>query len=237
MKFAVGSVVRAKNREWIVQPESTDNVLFLRPCVGTDIEPTIILPDLESVTPATFGLPNPEYFGDLNSAGYLLDAARFGIRSSTGPCMPLPANVNRCGVITTDQVTENTVLFLVRSRYQMETNNDEQLAGDVFVTGFSGDLDFPAWLSTEDSERLLEAKASGNVSNDRARGIFKQILEHVDTYLPELTQQAEMRANSCLESLRRVRSAMMGVQATKGIKVQGTPDILGIFILSPFRTS
>jgi hypothetical protein len=237
MKFEVGSLVRAKSREWIVLPGSIDNVLFLRPCIGTDNERTIILPDLESVTPATFGLPNPEYFGDLNSAGYLLDAARFGIRSSTGPYMPLPANANRCGVIATDQVTEITVLFLVRSRYQIETYNDEQLAGDVFVAGFSGNLDFPAWLSTEDSEKLLQAKASENYSYDRARGKLKQILEHVDTYLPELTQQAEMRANSCLVSIRRVRADMTGVQATKGTKIQGTPDILGIFVLYPVRTS
>ena len=237
MKLAVGSLVMARNRKWTVQPESTDNVLFLRTCLGTDIEPTIILPDLEQVTPTTIGLPDYEDFGDLNSARILLHYALIGIRSSVGPFMLLDGNARRCGVIATDQVTENTVLFLVRSRCQIETNNDQQFADDVFVTGFSGKLDFPAWLSTEDSEKLLEAKVSGNVGSDIAKVFLKQVVSMVDRYLPELSKQATIRAASALKSIRRVRGDMTGVQATKGVKIQGTPDILGIYVLRPVPTS
>ena len=85
MKHAVGSLVQARNREWVVQPDSTDDVLYLRPLGGTNIESTIILTSLEPITPATFGLPNPEHLGDLQSARYLRDAVRIGFRSSTGP--------------------------------------------------------------------------------------------------------------------------------------------------------
>ena len=59
----------------------------------------------------------------------------------------------------------------------------------------------------------------------------------VDRYLPELSKQATIRAASALESHRRVRAAMTGAQAAKGIKVQGEPDILGLYVFIPGQTS
>ncbi len=38
MSFAVGSLVRARDREWVVLPESTDDLLVVRPLGGSEDE-------------------------------------------------------------------------------------------------------------------------------------------------------------------------------------------------------
>ena len=40
MSYSVGSLVRARSREWVVLPESKDDFLILRPLGGTDDEIT-----------------------------------------------------------------------------------------------------------------------------------------------------------------------------------------------------
>jgi superfamily II DNA or RNA helicase len=85
MKFAAGSLVRARGREWIVLPESDDELLMVRPLGGSDEEVTGILPELEPIGEATFGLPDPAELGDYRSARMLRDALRLGFRSSAGP--------------------------------------------------------------------------------------------------------------------------------------------------------
>ncbi|HOX44530.1 MAG TPA: helicase-related protein [Myxococcota bacterium] len=85
MKFAVGSIVRARGREWVVQPESQDDIFLLRPLGGTEGEIAGVLPALESVEPAAFDLPDPSKLGDHLSCRLLRDAVRLGFRSSAGP--------------------------------------------------------------------------------------------------------------------------------------------------------
>lgn len=84
-EFAVGSLVAARGREWVVLPESEADVLVLRPLGGTDDETTGLDVQLEEVRPATFGLPDPEDAGDFRSARMLYDAVRLGFRASAGP--------------------------------------------------------------------------------------------------------------------------------------------------------
>jgi superfamily II DNA or RNA helicase len=85
MSFAVGSLVKARGREWVVLPESDERLLLVRPLGGTEVEATGILLSLERVAPATFALPNPNYPGDYRSSRLLRDAVRLGFRSSAGP--------------------------------------------------------------------------------------------------------------------------------------------------------
>src|SRR5512136_2950028 len=85
MTFAVGSLVKARGREWVVLPESDDNLLVLRPLGGTEDEVTGIYRPLEKVEPASFDLPNPAQPGDYRSCRLLRDAVRLGFRSSAGP--------------------------------------------------------------------------------------------------------------------------------------------------------
>lgn len=85
VSFAVGSLVRTRGREWVVLPESEEELLVLRPLGGTDDEIAGILPMLEQVEHATFSLPDPGQVGDHRSARLLRDALRLGFRSSAGP--------------------------------------------------------------------------------------------------------------------------------------------------------
>ena len=85
MSFAIGSLVKARGREWVVLPESEDNLLVLRPLGGTEDEVTGIYLPLEQVESARFDLPDPTQLGDDRSCRLLRDAVRLGFRASAGP--------------------------------------------------------------------------------------------------------------------------------------------------------
>lgn len=85
MTFSVGSLVKARGREWVVLPESEEDFLVLRPLGGTEDEIAGIHLTLEKVEPAHFDLPDPTLVGDYRSARLLRDAVRLGFRSSAGP--------------------------------------------------------------------------------------------------------------------------------------------------------
>jgi superfamily II DNA or RNA helicase len=84
-RFAPGTLVRARDREWVVLPDSNQRLLRVRPLGGSDEEITGILPTLEPVRDATFDWPDPARIGDHRSAVLLRDALRLGFRSSAGP--------------------------------------------------------------------------------------------------------------------------------------------------------
>jgi superfamily II DNA or RNA helicase len=87
VSYAIGSLVRARGREWVVLPQSTDDLLLVRPLGGTDDEVTGIYLPLEGdhVASAEFALPDPDQPGDYRSSRLLRDAVRLGFRSSAGP--------------------------------------------------------------------------------------------------------------------------------------------------------
>jgi superfamily II DNA or RNA helicase len=85
MSFAVGSLVRARGREWVVLPESEPDMVIVRPLGGTDDEVTGILPSLESIESASLPPPDPNHPGDYRSARLLRDAVRLSFRNSAGP--------------------------------------------------------------------------------------------------------------------------------------------------------
>ncbi|MEW4565783.1 helicase-related protein [Bremerella sp. JC770] len=85
MSFTVGTLVRARGREWVVLPDSQQDFLVLRPLGGTDAEVAGIDTALESVEAASFDLPDPTRLGDFQSCRMLRDAIRLGFRSSAGP--------------------------------------------------------------------------------------------------------------------------------------------------------
>ncbi len=84
-RFPIGSLVNTRGREWIVLPDSTAELLIVKPLGGSDEEITGILTSLEEVTSATFKLPDPSQLGDYQSCKLLRDALRLGFRNSAGP--------------------------------------------------------------------------------------------------------------------------------------------------------
>lgn len=85
MRFAVGSLIEARGREWVVLPESSEHLILARPLGGTDDEVTGICTTLEQVASAQFKRPDPNYLGDYHSCAMLRNALRLGFRSSAGP--------------------------------------------------------------------------------------------------------------------------------------------------------
>lgn len=83
--FASGSLVKARGREWVVLPESDEDLLLLKPLGGTEEEIAGIYLPLETVEPAHFSLPDPSDLGDYRSARMLRNAVRLGFRNSAGP--------------------------------------------------------------------------------------------------------------------------------------------------------
>jgi superfamily II DNA or RNA helicase len=85
MSIAVGSLVKARGREWVVLPESTSDTVVARPLGGGDDEIAGFYLPVEPVMPASFQLPDPTQVGDHRSCRLLRDALRLGFRSSAGP--------------------------------------------------------------------------------------------------------------------------------------------------------
>lgn len=84
-EWSVGTLVKARGREWIVLPETSEHAVHVRPIGGLDEEVTAILPGLEQVKAATFEFPDPRRPGDHNACRLLRDAARLSTRSAAGP--------------------------------------------------------------------------------------------------------------------------------------------------------
>jgi superfamily II DNA or RNA helicase len=85
VSYSPGTLIRARGREWVVLPDSADDLLMARPLGGLDEEITGILPDVEPVESAAFSLPSPEDLGDFGSGRLLRDAARLSTRAAAGP--------------------------------------------------------------------------------------------------------------------------------------------------------
>jgi superfamily II DNA or RNA helicase len=83
--FAPGALVRARDREWVVLPDSDDEMLILRPLGGGDDDTAAVLPALETVTSAVFDPPGAADLGDSSSGRILRAALQVGFRSSAGP--------------------------------------------------------------------------------------------------------------------------------------------------------
>lgn len=80
-----GTLVHSRGREWVVLPDSTDEILMARPVGGLDEEIVGILPAVEPVVSATFSFPTREDTGDFSSGRLLREAARISTRAAAGP--------------------------------------------------------------------------------------------------------------------------------------------------------
>ena len=89
--FTPGALVRARGREWVVQPGGDAEFLVLRPLGGDNADTTGLFPALEPVEPASFAPPTPEDMGDDLSLRMLRDALRIGFTSTAGPFRSLSA--------------------------------------------------------------------------------------------------------------------------------------------------
>ncbi len=80
-----GTLIHARGRDWVVLPESTDELLIARPVGGLDEEVTGILPAVEAVESTTFRFPTRNDVGDFTSCQLLREAGRLSTRAAAGP--------------------------------------------------------------------------------------------------------------------------------------------------------
>jgi len=95
MNLNPGTIVRCRNRDWVLLPSENQEVHLLRPLTGANEEAVTVhkgLTDLigyslpeERVRPATFPLPTPEDVSDAVGAHLLWQAAHLTLREGAAP--------------------------------------------------------------------------------------------------------------------------------------------------------
>lgn len=95
MSISPGSLVRYREREWVVLPSEDKDIVLLRPIGGSAREITGVLKPLadkmaaslpfERIEPATFPLPDPESAQDHTAVRLLQQSARLLLREGAAP--------------------------------------------------------------------------------------------------------------------------------------------------------
>jgi hypothetical protein len=158
-------------------------------------------------------------------ASYILDSAIDGAES---------ARAARCGVIQVAGIKSQRALVLIRHRFQISGSSD-LLAEDLQLKAYEGDPSNPKWLGEEDARSILSATPVGNLSDAFSKQILNQHISSIDDWRAQLREMANVRAEEILESHNQVRQAYGSRAAPKAvsIKPQGTPDIIGLYVLNP----
>jgi superfamily II DNA or RNA helicase len=86
-RFAVGSIVRLRDREWVVQPSDDHEIIQLNPLMGNMQEQIAVYYPLllEEIDSARFPNPTTDQIGDFETSNILFNAARLSFRSGAGP--------------------------------------------------------------------------------------------------------------------------------------------------------
>jgi hypothetical protein len=113
-----------------------------------------------------------------------------------------------------------------------------QIAEDARFYGYITDEHGqPIWLAEEDSARLLDVDATGNVLDELARAQLQRALDALPTLQDELDRRSADIADGTVEAHRRVRQTA-GL-ARRGLTARPLPpaDVLGVYVLLPDRSA
>ena len=99
-QFTPGNLVKARGREWVVLPDSTQELLMVRPIGGLDDEVVGICTAIEDVASSTFPPPSWEMPGDYNACRLLVTPPAYRLAARPGhsaasprlPSSPVPTN-------------------------------------------------------------------------------------------------------------------------------------------------
>lgn len=188
---------------------------------------------LTKPTTAAFGLPAPKGSVLLTRTSQFVESLASYVLDST-LAEDERAVASRCGVLATDAVDQRTVLLVLRFRFQLTSQGHEMLAEDTATIAFRGSPDSAIWLTQEESEPLLSAQPKGNIAPDIAKFMLNDVISKLGSIRKPLAELARMRAEKVLASHRRVRKALDGAAVARDVKVQGDPDILGVYLLMPY---
>lgn len=89
MEFKAGALVRARNRDWVIQPSNDKDLVLLKPLGGSEEEITGIYLPLrfpeDKIESTEFPFPLTNDLGEISSARLLYNAARLSFRNGAGP--------------------------------------------------------------------------------------------------------------------------------------------------------
>ncbi|MFP8903166.1 DEAD/DEAH box helicase [Streptomyces atacamensis] len=163
-------------------------------------------------------------------ASYVLDSAL-----DTKALGPRPAR--RCGVVTTDAVTVRTTLLLVRYRFHLtlpsRTGERQLVAEDARLLAYEGLPQRARWLEDDAATALLDARATANTHEQRARNQITRDLDALPELAGHLAEYGRRLAAELDASHRRVRKA--NEEIVRGLKVvpQEPADVLGVYVYLP----
>ena len=85
--YSPGSLVQARDRNWVVLPADEEDVVVLRPVDGSDEDSIgIFLPiERDSISPSEYDWPDPGQAGNFQGGLLLRDAVRLTLRSGAVP--------------------------------------------------------------------------------------------------------------------------------------------------------
>jgi len=143
----------------------------------------------------------------------------------------------RCGVTKTAAVTEKTSLLLVRFRFhllvkQRGASHAPMLAEEVRSLAFNGSPGEPIWVDDEQSDSLLEAVPTGNVTVSLVKNQLQHLIESLDNLVPHIDEVAHQRADALHDAHTRVRKSAKMTGRVDVVPVLPA-DVLGCFILLP----
>jgi hypothetical protein len=141
----------------------------------------------------------------------------------------------RCGVISTSAVSARTMLLVVRLRYHLQVaggDTETILCEEIVPLACTGPADMPQWLTPEEGERLLAARAERSLVATTIDQQLSLLLPALPILQQALEPVAGARAAAQLAAHERVREAAR----TKGrVTIQPVlpVDILGAYVLLP----
>lgn len=164
-------------------------------------------------------------------ARYVLDAAL----DPQVPTAQRPAR--RAAVIRTRAVSVVTTLVVVRYRLELVVPGSQrtitQVAEDAQFLAYTATGDTITWLDDDATNTLLNAAASGNVTDEVAQAQLQRALDRVPLLQPHLVELGAQIAAGAVADHRKVRQS-------SGTRVRGLtarllppPDVLGVCVYLP----
>ncbi|AFS52280.1 helicase-related protein [Leptospirillum ferriphilum] len=147
--------------------------------------------------------------------------------------------VSRSGAIFTREVTQRTILLLLRFRNQIFNRRKGRthtlLAEEVQIAGVKGS-EPPVLLSPEESALLLQVSSSRNLDPEQRRRLVTEALARLHEWETSLREIAEVRARELSKDHQRVLEASRVRSGEYEVHPSLPPDVIGLTILMPDRS-
>ena len=149
---------------------------------------------------------------------------------------PADRPARRAGAITTSQVSQRTIIGLLRLRTNLIVERDgsrrEMLAEEAVTVVMEGSNP-PRQLGTQEAVDLFNLDATQNTVPDVRERAVGQALERLKEHQETLDTIAREHGQQLLQDHRRVRDSERDGRGNFQVNPQLPADILGVYVLMP----